>query len=151
MRAHAWLPIQEPGLLVLQPLIARKHRAHRADPLSSTVQHALNRGPPGLEVLRLPVRRCRGRVPKDLEVVEAGGRVRVGQDVELEDAWLITDGAPRFTDGCLPERAYVLRLDADHAEDRVHAVSLRGHRPIVGKFPARLWHGDDTSPQALPR
>jgi hypothetical protein len=96
VRAHACLPIQEPSLLVLQPLVAGKQRPHRADPLRSPVQHALNRGPPGLEVVRLPMRLCRGLVAKDLEVVEAVGRVGIGQDMKLEDAWLITN-APRDT------------------------------------------------------
>src|SRR5688572_4971543 len=93
----------------------------------------------------------RSLVSKDLEVVEAAGSVCIGQDMKLEDAWLITDGAPRFTDGCLPERADVLRLDGDSAEDRVHDVSLRGHWPLIGQCPVRLRYGDDASPQALPQ
>ena len=67
----------------------------------------------------------RGLVAKDLEEVETGGRVLVGQDMKLEDAWLLTDGAPRLTDRCLSKRVDVLRFDVDHTEDRVHAVFLR--------------------------
>jgi len=79
-----------------------------------------------------------GLVLKDFEVEKAVRRVGIGQDMKLEDAWLIFDGGPRFTDRCLPERADVLRLDVDSAEDRIHAVSLRSHRPIIGQRQVRL-------------
>jgi hypothetical protein len=62
------------------------------------------------------MRVCRGLVAKKLKVVEAVGRVGIGQDMTLEDAWLITDDAPCCTDGGLRERTYVLRLDIDRAE-----------------------------------
>lgn len=96
------------------------------DPLHVALQHVLDRVPPELEVFRLPMRLRRGLVANDLEVGETMGSVRVGQDMKLEGAWLIPDGASRFSDGFLPESMDVLRLDGDNAKDRVQAAPLPG-------------------------